>query len=159
MTYIDEIRGFNAAPRDQDDKTACHLRRPIVLVIEDGQELGVSFGDVGECLGLTIAQVPSHEDLNAMLIRHRPMAVVAAMDAAGQDGCHVLMTIAGHDRELPVLLIAGEDPAVLGAIDAVEEIWQLTSVRRWPRLLGIGAIVDFLFRAGRSGSCMRLMPV
>ena len=87
------------------------------------------------------------------------MAVVAEMDAVGQDGCHVLMTIAGHDRELPVLLIAGEDPMVLGAIDAVEEVWQLAFVAKWPRVLGIGAIVDFLFRAGRRGGCMRLMPV
>ena len=159
MTYIEKVRGFNAAPHRQENATECGTRRPTVLVIEDGQELSDSFRNVGECLGLTIAHVPSHEDLAAMLSLHCPMAVVAEMDAAGQDGCHVLMTIAGHDEELPVLLIAGEDPMVLGAIDAVQEIWQLASVTKWPRVQGIGAIVDFLFHAGRSGGCMRLMPV
>ena len=128
-------------------------------MIEDAQELGDAFRNIGDCLGLTITRVPSHEDLGSLLVLHRPMAVVAEMDAAGQDGCHVLMTIAGFDRDLPVLLISGEEPAVLGAIDAVEEIWQLGYVVKWPRLLGIGAIVDFLFGAGRSGGCMRLMPV
>ena len=58
-------------------------------------------------------------------------------------------------RDLPVLLITGDDPALIGAIDAVEEIWQLTSVDKWQRLLGIGALVDFLLRAGRKGDCMR----
>jgi precorrin-3B methylase len=68
------------------------------------------------------------------------------------------MTVAAHDRDLPVMLISGGDPALLGAIDAVEEIWQLTSVVRSQQLPGVGAIVDFLFRAGRRGNCMRLMP-
>lgn len=87
------------------------------------------------------------------------MAVVAEMDAVGQDGCHVMMTIAAHDCSLPVLLITGEDPALLGAVDAVQEIWRLSSVAKWPRLLGVGAVVDFLFRAGRNGGCMQLMSV
>lgn len=159
MAYMDEIRGFKASSRNQDGTTERDARRPIVLVIEDGPELGDAFRSVGDCLGLTVTQVPSHGDLSVMLILHRPMAVVAEMDAVGQDGCHVLMTIAGYDRELPVLLIAGEDPTVLGAIDAVEEVWQLAFVAKWPRVLGIGAIVDFLFRAGRRGGCMRLLPV
>ena len=72
--------------------------------------------------------MPTEDDLGSVLRLRRPMAVVAEMDAAGQDGCHVLMTVAALDRDLPVLLITGEDPALLGAIDAVEEIWQLTSV-------------------------------
>ena len=87
------------------------------------------------------------------------MAVVAEMDATGQDGCHVLMTVAATDRDIPVLLITGDDPSILGAIDAVEELWQLSSVIKWPRLLGVGAVVDFLFRAGRKGRCMRLISV
>jgi hypothetical protein len=156
---MDEIRGFNAVSHSQDDATERDARRPTVLVIEDGSELGDAFRSVGDCLDVTIARMPSHEDLSTMLSLHRPMAVVAEMDAVGQDGCHVLITIAGYDRQLPVLLIAGEDPTVLGAIDAVEEVWQLASVAKWPQMLGIGAIVDFLFRAGRSGGCMRLMPV
>ncbi len=104
-------------------------------------------------------EYPTYDDLGSVLRQRRPMAVVAEMDAAGQDGCNVLMTVSAHDRDLPVLLIASDDPALLGAIDAVEEIWQLTSVDKWPRLLGVGALVDFLFRAGRKGGCMRLMSI
>jgi len=87
------------------------------------------------------------------------MAVVAEMDTTGQDGCNVLMTVAAHDRDLPVLLITGGDPALLGAIDAVAEIWQLASVVKWPQFLGVGPAVDFLFRAGRKGGCMRSLPI
>jgi hypothetical protein len=101
--------------------------------------------------------MPTDDNLASMLQKLRPMAVVAEMDAAGQDGCHVLMTVAAYDRDLPVLLIAGDDATLLGAIDAVEEIWQLSSVVKSARLPGVGAMVDFLFRAGRKGGCMRLM--
>ena len=81
------------------------------------------------------------------------------MDAAGQDGCHVLITIAEYDRTLPALIITNDDPVALGAIDAVEELWRIKTVVKWPRLLGASEIVDFLFRAGRSGNCLRLVPV
>ena len=97
------------------------------------------------------------EDLGSALRQRRPMAVVAEMDTAGQDGCHVLKAVAAHDRDLPVLLVVDNDPVLLGAIDAVQEIWQLTSVVKWPQLPGVGAVVDFLFQAGRKGDCMRLM--
>jgi hypothetical protein len=55
------------------------------------------------------------------------------------------------------VLLLVDDPALLGAIDAVQEFWQLTSVTKWSQLPGVGAVVDFLFRAGRKGNCMRLM--
>ena len=72
--------------------------------------------------------MPTEDDLGSALHQRRPMAVVAEMDAIGQDGCHVLKTVAALDRDLPVLLIVGEDPVLLGAVDAVEELWQLSSV-------------------------------
>ena len=130
-----------------------------VLIIDDGELLFEAFHNICECLGVSVQRMPSRDDLGAALRTRRPMAVVAEMDAAGQDGCHVLMAIAQHDSELPVLLLTGEDPALIGAVDAVEEIWQLASVTKWQRLLGIGAIVDFLFQAGRKAGCMRLMSV
>ncbi len=86
------------------------------------------------------------------------MGVVAHMDCEGQDGCNIMMTIAQHDRSLPIMLIIGDDAALAGAADAVEELWQLGSVLKTPSLPGIGTIVDFIFRAGRKGRCMRLMP-
>ena len=128
-----------------------------VLIIDDGEVLFEAFHNICECLGVSVQRMPSRDDLGAALRTRRPMAVVAEVDAAGQDGCHVLMAIAQHDSELPVLLLTGEDPAMIGAVDAVEEIWQLVSVTKWQRLLGIGAVIDFLFQAGRKAGCMRLM--
>jgi DNA-binding NtrC family response regulator len=128
-------------------------------VIEDSERLTGAFRSVCECLNVAVARIATRDDLRAILRDRRPMAVVAEMDAEGQDGCHVLMTIAAHDCDLPVLLVIGDDSALLGAVDAVEEIWELSSVSKWPRLLGVGPVVDFLFRAGRKGGCMRLMSV
>jgi hypothetical protein len=159
MTYMD--KAFNVPARSQNnaDGTEQRTREPLLVVIEDGALLSDSFRSIGECLNVAVARMPSRDDLGAVLRSRRPMAVVAAMDAEGQDGCHVLMTIAAFDCSLPVLLITGENPALLGAVDAVEEIWELTSVAKWPRMLGVGAVVDFLFRACRKGDCMRLMSV
>jgi hypothetical protein len=157
MTYMDKTLGARVTAQDNGSGAAHATREALVLVIEDGFGLSSAFRSVCECLNVAVERMPTEDDLGSMLRQRRPMAVVAEMDAAGQDGCHVLMTVAAHDRDLPVLLISGDDPALLGAIDAVEEIWQLTSVVKWPRLSGVGAVVDFLFRAGRKGGCMRLM--
>jgi hypothetical protein len=70
-----------------------------------------------------------------------------------------MMTVAAFDPDLPVLLITGDDPTLLGAVDAVADLWHISSVTQWPRLLGIGAMVDFVFRAGRKGNCMRVLPL
>jgi hypothetical protein len=157
MTYMDKTLGARVTAQDNGSDTEHVAREALVLVIEDDFALTSAFRGVCECLNVAVERIPTQDDLGSALRQRRPMAVVAEMDAAGQDGCHVLMTVAAHDRDLPVLLIAGDDPVLLGAIDAVEEIWQLTSVVKWPRLPGIGAVVDFLFRAGRKGGCMRLM--
>jgi hypothetical protein len=157
MTYMDKTLGARGAAQDNGSGTGQITREALVLVIEDDFDLSSAFSIICECLNVAVERMSSQDDLGSALRQSHPMAVVAEMDADGQDGCHVLMTVAAHDRDLPILLIAGDDPALLGAIDAVEEIWQLSSVVKWPRLLGVGAVVDFLFRAGRKGGCMRLM--
>ena len=158
MTYIDKTfsrttsaNGIAAAGRE--------AREPLVLVIEDGVRLYDAFHDVCDCLNVPVERMSSRGDLSAVLRDRRPMAVVAEMDAVGQDGCHVLMTVAAHDRSLPVLLMTGPDPALLGAVDAVEHLWELASVEKWQQLSGVGPMVDFLFRAGRKGACIHLMSV
>jgi hypothetical protein len=159
MTYMDKGLSIRVAGQDHGAGPGQETRQPLVVVVEDGIRLSGAFQMICECLSVAVERMPSRDDLRPMLRDRRPMAVVAEMDATGQDGCHVLMTIAAHDCSLPVLLITGQEPALLGAVDAVEEIWQLTSVEKWPEVLGVGAIVDFLFRAGRKGRCMRLMSV
>lgn len=155
MTYLDN---HFAAAMDVNGK-ADRQREPLIVCIDDETDIFEPIRHVCECLGVEVEQMSTDGDLCSVLCRRTPMAVVAELDGPGQDGCHVLMTIADYDRHLPVLLVTGEDPAMLGAVDAVEEIWRLTSVTKWPCLLGVGDIVDFLFRASRKGRCMRLMPV
>jgi hypothetical protein len=157
MTYMDRNLATRIAPQDQGSGRAQMTREALVLLVEDDFELSNAFTSVCECLNVAVERVPTQGDLAPLLRQRRPMAIVAEMDGAGQDGCHVLMTVAAHDRDLPVMVISSDDPVLLGAIDAVEEIWQLTSVVKMPQLPGVGAVVDFLFRAGRKGGCMRLM--
>ena len=159
MTYSGKVIRALVGADGGTDSTERGKRLRTVLIIEDGVHLSAAFRSVCDCLSVAIEQMTSRDDFTVALHNTRPMAVVAEMDGAGQDGCHVLMTLAAYDPDLPVLLITGEDAAVLGAIDAVEEIWQLSSVTKWPRLLGVGPVVDFLFRAGRKGNCLGLMSV
>ena len=133
-------------------------RNPVVVIIDDDGELFEAFNEVCECLEVEVERIASSSDLNRVLQRHNPMAVVAELDADGQDGCHVLMTVASHDKDLPVLIRTGEDPALLGAVDAVESMWRLSAVTRWPTVLNMAATVDFLFQAGRKAGCIRLLP-
>jgi hypothetical protein len=157
MTYVNKTFGVHVAAQANSSGTGHDTREALVLVVEDDFGLSRALRDVCECLNVAVERMPTEGDLGSILRQRRPMAVVAEMDAVGQDGCHVLKTVAALDRDLPVLLIVGEDPALLGAIDAVEEVWQLSSVVKFPELPGVGAVVDFLFRAGRKGDCMRLL--
>ena len=87
------------------------------------------------------------------------MAVIAELEGRGQDGCHVMMQVADHDPGLPILMLTGNEPGLVGAVDAVEELWNLTGVTKSRVLPEIGHLVEFLFRAGRRGDCMHMMPV
>ena len=66
-----------------------------------------------------VAHTMSGDDLARMLPGLRPMAMIADVDGAEQDGFHVMKVAAGYDRSLPILLLDGNDQALLGAMDAV----------------------------------------
>jgi hypothetical protein len=134
-------------------------RSAAIAVVEDGLRISQELWAICEFLDIAVIRVPAHCDLHPVLRRHSPMAVVCELDGAPQDGCHVMKTVAIHDPSLPVLLVTGDDPALTGAADAVEELWQLTEVAKVPTLPGIAGLVDFLFHAGRKGNCLRLLPV
>ncbi len=110
-------------------------------------------------LDVRLTRVASHSDLRLVLRDVRPMAVLAGMEAIDQDGCHIMKVVAAHDPSLPVMLLTGGDLAMAGAADAVEEIWGLTEVVQHRCLPAPGEMVEFLFRAGRRGNCMGLLPI
>ena len=153
MTYMDKALATHLAGTDTASRT------PLVIVVEDESRIADAFHVVCDCLDVMVQPLQSSGDLAATLRESRPMAVVTELDMADQDGCHVLKSVAAYDRNLPVMVLAGTDTALLGAIDAVEELWGLSSIDKSQDLPSIGGIVDFLFRAGQSGRCLRLMPV
>jgi len=157
MTYVQRM--IEIGPEQSDHLPQPQPRQPLVLIVEDGGSAVEALQPICDFLEVAIECVPSEHDLTKPLEDHKPMGVVAYMDCRGQDGCHIMMTVAQHDRGLPILLITGDDPVLAGAADAVEELWRLESVIKHAELPGVGAIVDFLFRAGRKGRCMRLLSV
>ena len=143
----------------QRDVVALALRDPLVLIVEDQPFVLPGLETICEFLGIQMELVNSQHDLALLLKTRRPMAVVCEIDSPGQDGCHVMKTIADYDRTLPVLVVTGDDPSLLGAAQAVEDIFNLTGVLACQRLPVIGELVEFLFAAGRKGRCLSLMPV
>lgn len=87
------------------------------------------------------------------------MAVIAEVDGRGQDGFHVMSAVAEYDPTLPMMLLTGQDPALMGAADAIREITGLTRMLIADELPCIGEVVDFLFRAGRNAGMDRMMPI
>lgn len=133
-------------------------REPLVLAVEDQVRFSPGLQTICEFLGIRLERVDSHRDLAPLLKVCRPMAVFCELDSPGQDGCHVMKIVAEHDRTLPLLVVSGEDPSLLGAAQAVEELLHLTGVLASERLPGIGELVEFLFAAGRKGRCLSLLP-
>lgn len=131
----------------------------LVLVVEDGTGLTSALEEICDFLGVGLERVGSHCDLTPILYNKRPMGIVAEMDSSGQDGCHILKTVAVHDKTLPVLLLTGPDPELQQAAQAVEEVWGLSTVRREPSLPSLGSLVEFLCDAGRKGRCLGVIPV
>jgi two-component system nitrogen regulation response regulator GlnG len=130
----------------------------MVLVVSDSPEVASVLDNICDFLGFGIELLSTEMDLAPFLERHQPMAVVAELNGAGQDGCHVMMRVADHDPGLPLLILSGHEPGMAGAIDAVEQIWSLTGIKQAPDLPDIGQLVEFLFQAGRRGNCVRMMP-
>ena len=132
--------------------------QPVVVVLSDDAEIASVLDNVCDVLGFGIELLSTNMDISPVLERYRPMAVVAELNGAGQDGCHVMMRVADHDPSLPLLMLTGREPGFAGAVDAVEEMWNLTGVTKSRELPTIGEIVEFLFQAGRRGDCVRMIP-
>ncbi len=156
MTFMQRLIAIETIKGAGD--LALSQRQPLLLIVDDGAGIAATLQPICDFLDIAVEQLPSEHDLAGALRNYRPMAVIAHLDCKGQDGCHVMMTVAQHDPSLPILLLTGDNPALVGAADAVEELWSLEAVVKFPRLPNVGAIVDFIFRAGRKGRCIRLVP-
>ena len=87
------------------------------------------------------------------------MAIVTDVDGETQDGFHTMKQVARYNHELPILILTHGDSVLMGAADAVQSVWGLTSVTSTSAFPLAGQLVQFLFNAGRRAGCMRLIPI
>jgi hypothetical protein len=87
------------------------------------------------------------------------MAVISSVDGLEQDGFHTMKIVARYNRELPIMLLTDGDPVLMGAADAVQDLWGLTSVTRTSGFPVAGQLMAFLFDAGRRAGSLRLVPI
>jgi ActR/RegA family two-component response regulator len=127
-----------------------------VLVVRDSDRSSSHLESVCEFLDIEVQHATTGDDLRTVLTRLRPMAVITDLEGDDQDGFHVMKMAADHDRSMPILLLTGYDPALLGAIDAVQEIWGLTRVATAADTAGVGAFVDFICHAARDAGRPRM---
>jgi hypothetical protein len=130
-----------------------------ILIVREPDKVSDSIALVCEFLDIVVEHITPADDLRSMLEILRPMAVITDLSGEQQDGFHVLKLTASYDPSLPVLMLTEDDPALLGALDAVQEVWGLTQVATASLSLGVGALVDFVCHAARSAGRPRLMRV
>jgi CheY-like chemotaxis protein len=133
------------------------LPQQAVLIVRDPGRNGDYLESVCEYLDIDVQHANTHDDIRAMLTKLRPMAVIADLDGESQDGFHVMKMAADYDQSVPILLLTSYDPALLGAIDAVQELWGLTRVATVAATAGIGALVDFICHAARDAGRPRML--
>jgi CheY-like chemotaxis protein len=134
-------------------------KQGVVAIVSDNPQTVDQLASVCEFLDLRIEVVSSGVDLEQVLQEHRPMAVVSDVECDEQDGFHTMKVVARYSRDLPIMLLTAGDPVLMGAADAVQSLWGLTSVSNSGGFPMAGQLVQFLFNAGRQAGCMRLIPV
>lgn len=153
FTTTDRVRDLHPILRARSEPQA------VVMIVSDDLPWSQGIETVCDFFGLAVEMVPSDFDLWSLLEEFRPMAVITDVDGLGQDGFHVMRTVAEYDQNIPVMLLCGDDAALAGAAEAVQEICGLATLVALPELPGVGRLVDFLFTAGRKAGLGRMMPV
>jgi CheY-like chemotaxis protein len=131
----------------------------IVAIVSDNPATIERLAPVCEFLELRMEVVAAGTDLTRVLQEHAPMAVITDVEGEDQDGFHTMKVVARHSRSLPIMLLTDGDAVLMGAADAVQDLWGLTSVTRTSGFPAAGQLVAFLFSAGRRAGCMRLLPI
>jgi PleD family two-component response regulator len=131
----------------------------VVVIVSDNPAAIEKLTPVCEFLELRTEIVSSGMDLTKLLQEHSPMSVITDVEGDDQDGFHTMKLVARYNRNLPIMLLTDGDPVLMGAADAVQDLWGLTSVTRTSGFPVAGQLVAFLFGAGRRAGCMRLVPV
>jgi DNA-binding NtrC family response regulator len=134
-------------------------RQALVVIASDSPDTIQQLEMVCEFFDLAVETVSAGTDLLRVLRDNRPMAVITDIDGHEQDGFHAMKVVGTFDRDLPVMILTGGDPVMMGAVDAVQESWNLTMVSRTTQANLAGQLAEFLYTAGRRAGCMRLVQV
>jgi hypothetical protein len=129
-----------------------------VLVVRDSNKSNDYLDAVCEFLDIGVEHATTADDLKPILLGLRPMAVIADVEGEVADGYHIMKMAADYDKSLPVLLLTTNEPALLGAVDAVQEICGLRRVATASGG-GMGELVDFICHASRDAGRSRMMRV
>ncbi len=131
----------------------------IVLVVTDNQSVVEKLAPVCAFLELRMEAISAAADLTQIMQDVNPMAVITDVEGDHQDGFHTMKLVARYNRDLPIMLLTGGDPVLMGAADAMQDLLSLSSVTRTSGFPVAGQLVAFLFSAGRQAGCMRLVPI
>ena len=82
-----------------------------ILLVRDRDRDSDHLKSVCEFLGIGVEHATSADDLNSMLPKLCPLAVITDLDSEAQDGFHVMKMAAAYDRALPILLLTSDDPS------------------------------------------------
>ncbi|MFO1026053.1 MAG: hypothetical protein U1E70_12755 [Acetobacteraceae bacterium] len=134
-------------------------RQALVVIACDSPDTVEQLEQVCGFFDLAVEVVGSDENLLDTLRECRPMAVIADVDGHARDGFHAMHVIATYDRDLPIMVMTHGDPVLMGAADAMQELWSLTMVSRTSHKPLAGQLAEFLFTAGRRAGCMRLVHI
>jgi len=152
--------GPRTISQDVDFQGSMTAAKPgVVAIVSDDPSTVERLGPVLEFLELRMEVVSTGTELARVLRDQNPIAVITAVEGVDQDGFHAMKLVALHSRDLPIMLLTDGDAVLMGAADAVQDLWGLTSVTRTSGFPVAGQLVGFLFSAGRRAGCMRLVPI
>jgi hypothetical protein len=131
----------------------------VVLVVEDTPRLSEAIRPVCDYLGLATEIIGPDVELPALMRDRRPVCVFTELETRDRDCCNVMQAAATYDRSLPILIVADCEDALLGVVDAVEDLLALSNVSKVKSVPSRGDIAEFLLKACRSQGQLGLMPI
>jgi CheY-like chemotaxis protein len=90
-------------PADQQDKPG----KPLVLVIDDRQEVATTIAAMCRAIGFRAVAASDGEPIRVLLERHHPDCLIVDIMMPDEDGYEALKEVATFDPRIGVLLVTG----------------------------------------------------
>lgn len=130
-----------------------------VIVLTESGQASAALCQIASALDIEVITIRSFHELPFRLHHHRPIGVALELNPLGHSCRSALRSIAAYDPDMHVLMVSGDDPVVLGAIDVSEKLWGLRALHRLLKEPKPTDVIGFLFQAGRQNGVGNLMPV